>query len=94
MSTMGASILALAFFTPATYLIWSLFKGPKASANPWGAHGLEWETSSPPDTHNFHHIPVVTDEVYDFPGVEYVHAGHGHKKKKSKDAEPATKESH
>lgn len=94
LSSMGAGLLGLAFFTPATYLIWSLFKGEKASANPWGAHGLEWETTSPPDSHNFHHIPIVTDEVYDFPGVEYAHPSHGPKKKKSKGAEPATKEQH
>lgn len=95
LSSMGAGLLGLAFFTPGLYLVWSLFKGPKASANPWGAHGLEWETSSPPDTHNFHHTPVVNDEVYDFPGVEYAHPSHGHKKKKSKKAEEAAgKEKH
>ena len=91
LSTLGASILAVAFFTPATYLIWSLFKGEKASANPWGAHGLEWETSSPPDSHNFHSVPIVTDEVYDFPGVEYAHPSHGHGKK-PKPTEPVAKE--
>jgi len=84
MSTMGAGILGIAFFTPVTYLVYSLFKGPKASANPWGAHGLEWETTSPPDSHNFHHVPIVTDEVYDFPGVEYANPHHGPKKKKAK----------
>jgi cytochrome c oxidase subunit 1 len=90
-SSMGASILGIAFFTPVVYFVWSLFKGEKASANPWGAHGLEWETTSPPDSHNFHHVPVITDEVYDFPGVEYAHPSHGHKKKK-KTAEPVSKE--
>jgi len=92
-SSLGASILAIAFLIPGIYLVWSLFKGEKASANPWGAHGLEWETASPPDTHNFHHIPIVTDEVYDFPGVEYAHPSHGHKKKKG-DLTPAGKENH
>lgn len=93
-STLGASVLALSFVIPGGYLLWSLFKGPRASANPWGAHGLEWETTSPPDSHNFHHIPVVTDEVYDFPGVEYAHPSHG--KKKTKESEPvvAGKEKH
>ena len=45
------------------------------------------------DLHNFHHIPIVTDEVYDFPGVEYAHPSHGHKKKKG-DLTPAGKENH
>ena len=38
----------------------------KATANPWGAHGLEWQTASPPITLNFVETPIVTDEVYDF----------------------------
>jgi cytochrome c oxidase subunit I len=51
------------------YLIYSIVKGPKAPANPWGATGLEWKIQSPPITHNFHEIPVVTEEAYD-----YIHA--------------------
>ncbi|RYG32694.1 cytochrome c oxidase subunit I, partial [bacterium] len=69
MSSAGASVLAIGFFIPACYLIKSLFTGPKAVANPWGAHGLEWETSSPPPTTNFYQTPIVTDEVYDFDPV-------------------------
>jgi len=69
MSTLGSSVLALSFIIPGLYLTRSLSKGAKASANPWGAHGLEWETSSPPPTSNFDQIPVVLDEVYDFDPV-------------------------
>jgi cytochrome c oxidase subunit I len=65
-SSLGASVLAVSFIIPACYLTWSLFKGEKASANPWGAHGLEWETASPPITINFAETPIVRDEVYDF----------------------------
>jgi cytochrome c oxidase subunit 1 len=72
MSSLGASVLALSFLLPAFYLTHSLFKGPKASANPWGAHGLEWEAASPPITTNFVETPIVTDEVYDFdPASEF-----------------------
>jgi cytochrome c oxidase subunit 1 len=72
MSSLGATVLALGFILPAFYLTSSLFNGPKASANPWGAHGLEWETSSPPPVTNFTETPIVTDEVYDFdPASEY-----------------------
>ena len=35
------------------YFIWSMRYGKDASANPWGAVGLEWETRSPPPTENF-----------------------------------------
>ncbi len=69
LSSAGASVLGLSFLIPAVYLIKSLFTGPKAVANPWDAHGLEWETSSPPPTVNFHQTPIVTDEVYDFDPV-------------------------
>jgi cytochrome c oxidase subunit 1 len=48
------------------YLIWSMRYGPHAPANPWGAFGLEWMTSSPPPTENFPETPVVTWEAYEF----------------------------
>jgi cytochrome c oxidase subunit 1 len=44
----------------------ALFRGAPASDNPWGANTLEWKTSSPPQTHNFKEIPVVTSWPYDF----------------------------
>jgi len=69
MSTLGSSVLALGFILPAFYLTYSLFKGEKAGDNPWGAHGLEWTTSSPPTTFNFDETPIVLDEVYDFDPV-------------------------
>ena len=66
MSSAGATILGVGYLIPMLYLIWSLKWGPKASANPWGAVGLEWETTSPPPTHNFAASPVVTTEAYDY----------------------------
>ena len=63
-SSAGASVLAAAYLMPLCYLGWSLFFGRRASENPWQATGLEWETTSPPPTHNFHHIPVVTKDPY------------------------------
>ncbi len=70
MSTAGASVLGLAFIIPGAYLTYSLLRGPKAGPNPWGAHGLEWETTSPPITLNFPTIPIVRDEVYDYAPVD------------------------
>jgi cytochrome c oxidase subunit 1 len=34
-------------------LIWSRFRGPIASENPWEATSLEWSTTSPPPFDNF-----------------------------------------
>ncbi len=65
-STAGASILALGLLMPAVYLVWSLFYGEKAAANPWALPGLEWRTSSPPPTFNFDRQPIVTWEAYEF----------------------------
>jgi cytochrome c oxidase subunit I len=59
MSTAGASILAVGYVLPLLYLLWSMRNGPIAGDNPWGASGLEWQTSSPPPTENFHEVPVV-----------------------------------
>ena len=69
LSTAGASILAVGFILPAIYFLWSLKYGEVAGPNPWRAKGLEWETSSPPPTHNFHETPIVTTEPYNY-GVE------------------------
>lgn len=66
MSTAGASILGVGYIIPLIYLIWSLKYGPKASANPWMAKGLEWTTPSPPTTFNFEETPKVTEEAYDY----------------------------
>jgi len=64
LSSAGASILAIGYFLPLAYLLWSLFRGPKVPANPWRATGLEWTTSSPPPTHNFETIPTVESPPY------------------------------
>jgi cytochrome c oxidase subunit 1 len=66
LSTAGASVLAVGYLLPAFYLLWSLKSGPKAGPNPWGAKGLEWQTSSPPPTSNFESIPIVTEEAYNY----------------------------
>ena len=66
MSTAGASILGVGYLLPVIYLVWSLFYGKKASANPWRATGLEWQTPSPPPKHNFEQTPVVTAPPYQY----------------------------
>src|SRR4029079_10412746 len=64
MSTAGASILAVGYLIPLVYFVWSMRYGQDAAANPWNAKGLEWQTPSPPPTHNFVDQPVVTEEAY------------------------------
>ena len=77
MSTAGASILGAGYLIPMIYLVWSLWGGRKALANPWGAVGLEWTIPSPPTTFNFERTPVVTWEAYQYHDVEpEVEIGH------------------
>jgi cytochrome c oxidase subunit 1 len=48
-------------------LIWSIFKGKRATENPWDATTLEWTTASPPPHDNFAgHLPVVYRGPYEF----------------------------
>jgi len=72
LSSAGASILAVGYAIPFVYFLWSLTKGEKAPANPWGAKGLEWETASPPPTFNFDHTPVVNEPAYAYAKDEEV----------------------
>ncbi|HWL54542.1 MAG TPA: cytochrome c oxidase subunit I [Chthoniobacteraceae bacterium] len=67
LSSAGASILGVGYLLPVIYFIWSLKHGPRAPDNPWSATGLEWTTASPPPVHNFHQIPVVVEEAYQYP---------------------------
>jgi cytochrome c oxidase subunit 1 len=71
LSSAGASILALGFLLPLTYLTYSIFRGKVAGPNPWGAYGLEWETSSPPPTTNFEVTPIVTKPAYAYAPEEH-----------------------
>jgi cytochrome c oxidase subunit 1 len=66
MSTWGAWLLGGAFMIMVCYFVWSLVKGERASANPWGALGFEWRTPSPPPLENFEEMPDVTVGPYDY----------------------------
>ena len=66
MSTLGASILAVGYLLPMTYLLWSLRYGERAPPNPWSATGLEWITASPPPKDNFERVPIVTEDAYSY----------------------------
>ena len=66
MSSAGASILGVGYVLPLFYLLLSLRFGARAGPNPWRATGLEWQTPSPPPTHNFETTPVVVRGPYEY----------------------------
>ena len=55
------SIMAARMVVFFVNMIWSLFAGRKAPANPWGegATTLEWTLSSPPPFHQFETLPGI-----------------------------------
>jgi cytochrome c oxidase subunit 1 len=76
MSSAGATILGVGYLIPLIYLLWSMRYGPKATANPWQAKGLEWQTSSPPPTENFETAQRVDEEAYQYAAEEDEEAVH------------------
>jgi cytochrome c oxidase subunit 1 len=77
---MHVYISIAAFITAAAQLIflvnffWSLFRGAKASDNPWEATTLEWVTSTPPPHDNFAgKLPTVYRGPYEYsvPGAPH-----------------------
>jgi len=84
-STIGSYVLGIGFFIMFGYLLHSLLRGKKATANPWGSRALEWQVSSPAPQHNFEHTPVIINGPYDYHkpmsefqlGIAGSHNGHG-----------------
>ncbi len=70
-STLGAMVLMTGLFLALGTLLWSLKKGKKAPANPWGGVTLEWQTPSPPPEHNFEIDPPVVGDPYDMSLFEW-----------------------
>ena len=65
--TYAAFITIGAQFIFVINLFWSMFKGPKASDNPWEATTLEWTTTTPPPHDNFGgKTPVVYHGPYEY----------------------------
>jgi cytochrome c oxidase subunit I len=71
-ATLNALISASSFVFGLSMLIFvynmiaSWRHGPKAAANPWRAHTLEWQVSSPPPIFNFAEVPTVVGGPYEF----------------------------
>jgi cytochrome c oxidase subunit I len=65
--TYAAFVTIAAQFIFVINLFWSMFKGPKASDNPWEATTLEWTTGTPPPHDNFGgKTPVVYHGPYEY----------------------------
>jgi cytochrome c oxidase subunit 1 len=65
--TWAAIITVAAQFIFVINLFWSMFRGPKASDNPWEATTLEWTTATPPPHDNFGGVtPVVNHGPYEY----------------------------
>jgi cytochrome c oxidase subunit I len=65
--TYAAIITVAAQFIFVVNLFWSMFKGPKASDNPWESTTLEWTTATPPPHDNFGGVtPVVHHGPYEY----------------------------
>jgi cytochrome c oxidase subunit I len=65
--TYAAIITIAAQFIFVINLFWSMFKGPKASDNPWESTTLEWITATPPPHDNFGgKTPVVHHGPYEY----------------------------
>jgi cytochrome c oxidase subunit 1 len=59
LSSIGALILATGVVIFVVNVLMSLQRGAPAGDNPWDADSLEWATTSPPQSYNFLHLPVV-----------------------------------
>jgi cytochrome c oxidase subunit 1 len=62
LSTAGAYLLAVSVL-PFLWNLWVSWRHPRpAGDDPWGAHTLEWATTSPPPHHNFDALPPIRSD--------------------------------
>jgi len=84
--SISSFLFGLSFLIFLYNMVTSWRNGPRAAANPWRAHTLEWQVSSPPPLFNFDEIPTVVGGPYEYgvPG-----AVHGVFKDREKEPVPA-----
>jgi cytochrome c oxidase subunit 1 len=64
--SISSFIFGLSFLVFVYNIITSWRHGPIAEANPWRAHTLEWQVSSPPPIFNFDEVPTVVGGPYEY----------------------------
>jgi cytochrome c oxidase subunit I len=71
-STIGAVLTGVS----VVFFLWnflvSIRRGAPAGDDPWEGNSLEWVTTSPPPSHNFHHLPDIRSER---PAFDWRHRG-------------------
>ncbi len=80
LSSIGAFTQMAAMLLILGYLIWSLYRGRRAPANPWGGSTLEWACASPPPYDNFPSPPSV-GEPYDHTGLVWNETEKGYERR-------------
>ena len=73
-ASLGGFFLGLGFLVFLVNIVWSWIRGPVATANPWQARTLEWQTTSPPPVENFETPPHVVGHPYDYGVAGATHA--------------------
>jgi cytochrome c oxidase subunit 1 len=66
MITVSAFILGFSQLIFIFNFFWSMYKGPKAEANPWQSNTLEWTVPSPAPEHNYTPVPTVHHGPYEY----------------------------
>src|SRR5918994_1571069 len=71
--TIASFVLGASFIVFVYNIVTSWMRGPVADSNPWRAHTLEWQVSSPPPIFNFDEIPQVVAGPYEYgvPGARH-----------------------
>jgi cytochrome c oxidase subunit 1 len=72
--SISSFIFGLSFLIFLYNMIASWRHGPRAVGNPWRAHSIEWQVSSPPPTFNFDEVPTVVGGPYEYGVPGAVHA--------------------
>jgi cytochrome c oxidase subunit 1 len=83
--SVSSFLFGLSFLVFVYNIVASWRHGPLAPANPWRAHTLEWQVSSPPPVFNFDEVPTVVGGPYEYGVPGAVHGVF----KTPHDAEPA-----
>jgi cytochrome c oxidase subunit 1 len=75
-ANLASSVGALLTGISVLFFLWnfavSIRRGVPAGDDPWEGNSLEWVTTSPPPSHNFHHLPEIHSER---PAFDHRHRG-------------------